>query len=204
MKKLSVTALLIAVSLFGCQPEPGPKGDPGAQGPKGDPGQKGDQGEPGIPGTVNAWSYVYKDQSFAVCCEPQFDEVTKQYVVAGYKELKPDKYTELADQGAVLVYLKDLLNNWTLSSIRFNAITGVPGGGYTIETSAQNLSDKVRIQAKLLNTANTRQPLLTYKADVKIILIAPANAVISSLQSGSLDAHDSKAVERSLALKTTE
>nr|WP_293836441.1 collagen-like protein [uncultured Arsenicibacter sp.] len=200
MKKLSVLGLLCLIGVLACQQEPGPKGDPGAQGPKGDQGQKGDQGEPGVPGTVNAWSYVYKDQQFAVCCEPQFDEATKRYVVAGYKELKPEKYTELADQGAVLVYLKDLLNNWTLSSIRFNAITDAPAGGYTIETSAQNLTDKIRIQAKLLSTTNSRQPLLTYRADVKIILIAPTNAVISSLQSGQLDAHDSKAVERSLAL----
>lgn len=206
MKHVALFVLAGMLGVSSCRTEqlPGPKGDPGAQGPKGDPGAQGPKGDSGAPGTVNAWSYVYKDQRFAVCCAPEYNDRTKLYTTHGFKELKPEKYAEVADEGAVLVYLRDELNAWSLQSIQFNILgdhAGTPGS--TIETTAQTLADKVRLRAVLTGPYHSNQSLLTYKVDVKIILIAAANTSLNALKKGVIDPKDSQAVERALLLSRT-
>lgn len=188
----------LLVCLTACQQDPvpgpqGPQGQPGQQGPKGDPGTQGPKGDPG---TVNAWSYVYKDQRFGVCCQPEYNSVTKQYTTYGYLSLTPEKYAEIVEQGAVLVYLRDAVNNWTLNSVRFNILGATPTDPISvIETTAQTLTDKVRISAKLTSHLNTNQSLLNYRADVKIILIAPTNTSATALRNARVNWQDSEAVE---------
>lgn len=192
----------LLVSLAACQPEQtpgpqGPKGQDGAQGPKGDPGEKGPKGEPG---TVNAWSYIYKDQRFGVCCAPEYNSITKVYTTNGYLSLAPDKYAEIADQGVVLVYLRDMVNSWTLSSVRFNILDYDPSvQNSVIETTAQTLADKIRIRAILTSPRNSNQSLLNYRVDVKIILIAPGT--ISALQNARINWNDTQAVEAYFQVK---
>ncbi len=203
MKKLALFVMVGMLGASSCRNEqlPGPKGDTGAQGPKGDTGAQGPKGDPGAPGTVNAWSYVYKDQRFGVCCAPEYNDLTKLYTSTGFKELKPEKYAEIAEEGAVLVYLRDELNSWTLQSIQFNMLgelNGTPGS--KIETTTQTLADKVRLRAILTGPHNSNQQLLNYKADVKIILIASTNTALNALKTGRINPKDSQAVERSLAL----
>ncbi|CCH51300.1 hypothetical protein BN8_00217 [Fibrisoma limi BUZ 3] len=194
--KLFVFSLLVC--LTACQQETvpgpqGPTGQTGAQGPKGDPGQQGPKGDPG---TVNAWSYVYKGQRFGVCCDPEYNSLTKIYTTYGYLSLTPEKYAEIAEQGAVLVYLRDAVNSWTLNSVRFNILGSVPTEpGSVIETTAQLLPDKVRLAAKLTGPYKSNQSLLNYRADVKIILIAPTNTAAITLRNAPVDWQDSQAVE---------
>ncbi|NBB23013.1 collagen-like protein [Runella sp. CRIBMP] len=188
----------LLLSLASCQtnqtPGPqGPKGEDGAQGPKGDPGTQGPKGEPG---TVNAWSYIYKNQRFSVCCTPEYNSITKTYTTTGYLSLTPEKYAEIADQGVVLVYLRDEINSWTLSSVRYIILGVDPTEPVSvIESTAQTLADKVRIRAILTSPRNGNQSLLNYRGDVKVILIAPTNTFATNLQNARINWKDSQAVE---------
>ncbi len=222
----SIIAYLIMGSLLisACQTEqaPGPKGDTGvqgpkgdsgaqgptgntgAQGPKGDPGAqgpKGDAGAPGTPGTINAWSYIYKDQRLRVCCQPEYNNTTKRYSATGYTEFKPEKYLQIVEQGVVLVYLRDAVNGWTLNSVQLNILEDTPDmPNSTIESTAETLVDRVRIMGKLTTPNNSNQLLLNYKVDVKIVLIASTNAVVDGLRTGQVNPRDSRTLDRLLAL----
>jgi hypothetical protein len=200
--KLVVFSLLLGLTACQQKPTPGPQGQTGAQGPKGDPGTQGPKGEPGAqgpkgdPGTVNAWSYVYSNQRFAVCCEPEYNSLTKIYTTYGYLSLTPEKYIDIADQGAVLVYLRDAVNTgWTLNEVRFNIFGPTPTEpGSLIEIKAQLLVDRIRLGAKLTGPDNSNQSLRNYRADVKIILIAPTDP-ITNARMAAVDWRDSRAVE---------
>jgi|GEM_PF-5118462 len=197
----------LLVSLLACQSEQipgpqGPKGDPGTQGPKGDSGTQGPKGDPGTqgpkgdPGSVNAWSYIYKDQRFGVCCDPEYNSLTKIYTTYGFLSLRPEKYAEIAEQGAVLVYLRDAVNGWTLSSVRFTILGYDPYEPVSqIETTAKSLTDKVHITAKMTSPRAAKESLLNYRTDVKIILIAPTNTSANALRSARVDWRNSQAVE---------
>ena len=194
----SIILFGLLLSLAACQPDQtpgpqGPKGQDGAQGPKGDPGTQGPEGEPG---TVNAWSYIYKNQRFGVCCAPEYNSITKVYTTTGYVSLTPEKYAEIADRGVVLVYLRDEINSWTLSSVRYNILGADPTEPVSvIEATAQTLADKVRIRAILTGPRNGNQSLLNYRVDVKVILIAPTNTLATNLQNARVNWKDSRAVE---------
>ena len=205
----------LLVSLAACQSEQtpgpqgpigqsgtqGPKGDPGPQGPKGDPGTQGPKGDPG---TVNAWSYIYKDQRFGVCCDPEYNSLTKIYTTYGYLSLTPEKYADIADQGAVLVYLRDAANGWSLSSMQFTILgPEINEPVSLIETTARNLADKVQLTAKLTSPRerDAKQTLLNYRTDVKIILIAPTNTSTNALRSAPVDWRNSQAVEAYFHIK---
>lgn len=201
----SIILFGLLVSLAACQPQQtpgpqGPKGQDGPQGPKGDPGTQGPKGEPG---TVNAWSYIYKDQRFGVCCDPEYNSITKVYTTNGYLSLTPEKYTEIADQGVALVYLRDALNSWTLSSVRYNILGPNPSEPLSvIETTAQTLADKVRIRAILTSPRDGNQSILNYRVDIKIILIAPTNTSANALHNARINWYDSQAVEAYFHVKS--
>lgn len=195
---------LLGLSACKIDEVPGPKGDTGAQGPKGDTGAQGPQGpkgDPGTPGTANAWSYVYKDQQLAVPGTPEYNSLTKLYTTVGYVYINPEKYAEIADQGAVLVYLRDAVNNWTLNSIQFRTLgVNFEDPGNLLESTVYPMTDRIQIRTKLTSLGNSKQPLLNYRFDVKVILIAPTHTAINSLRTGQLDLNNAQSVERSLKL----
>lgn len=199
----TITAVLLAglVALSACKPEEvvGPKGDTGAQGPKGDTGAQGPQGQPG---TANAWSYVYANQQVGAPGEPEYNSLTKLYTLQGFKDFTPEKYAQVAENGAVLVYLRDALNAWTLNSIQFRILGPVPTDpASVIESVVRPLPDKIRVMPKLTSPYGSKQSLLNYRFDVKIILIAPTSTALNALRAGRLNASNALAVEQSLNLQ---
>jgi hypothetical protein len=123
------------------------------------------------------------------------------YTSSGFRQFVPEKYAEVADKGVVLVYLRDGLNAWTLNSVQSLYLGPIPTEPPSVvETSVRNLPDRVRVTAKL-TTINEKSTILsTYKADVKIILIAPTHVLINQISNGRLDLTDCAAVERYLKL----
>ncbi|KAB7731167.1 collagen-like protein [Rudanella paleaurantiibacter] len=215
MKCVTIVLLSGLFALAACQtdPVPGPKGDTGAQGPKGDagaqgpkgdpgsPGQPGAPGQPGEPGTANAWSYIYPNEVFRPLGTPEYSSITKMYTSRGFRQFTPEKYAEVADKGVVLVYLRDGLNAWTLTSIQSMYLSAIPTDPPSVvETSARNFPDRVQVTAKLTTINEGSTILTTYKADVKIILIAPTHVIINQVRNGRLDLTDCAAVERYLKL----
>ncbi|WP_345250053.1 collagen-like protein [Nibrella saemangeumensis] len=207
MKTYAFLMLAALISLASCKdgevgPQ-GPKGDTGAQGPKGDTGAQGPKGDPGIPGTGSAWSYIYEKQSSNVMAGgPVYDATTKQYTSFGRKSFTPEKYATIADKGVVLVYLRDGVNAWTLSTITTHfVISDLETQGARIETVARTERDKVEVTAKFINDLNNDQSLKNYRFDVKIILIEPTATVVNDIRTGRLDLTNSQAVEKYLTIQ---
>lgn len=199
MKKLTMFALAGLIALSACKNEVvGPKGDTGAQGPKGDAGAQGPKGEPG---TANAWSYMYRNQQYAVPGTPEYNSLTKMYSLTGYRYVTPEKYAEIAEWGAVLVYLRDEVNPWTLNTVQFRTL-GVDWNdpGSTIESTVRTLADKIQITGRRVASDDRKDPLMSYKFDVKVILIAPTHTALNALRAGRVNLQNLRAVEHQLKL----
>lgn len=210
MKTVALILLTALISITSCKDGKdgdigplGPKGDTGAQGPKGDAGAQGPKGDTGTPGSVNAWSYIYENQSLPILAgSPVYDSVNQQYKFFGRKSFTPEKYASVADKGIVLVYLKDTVNPWTLNSITTHFVIETPetAGAY-IETTSRADQEKVNISAQFINRENNPTGLNNYRVSVKIILIEPTTTVVNALKNGRLDVTNIQAVENYLSIQ---
>lgn len=205
----------ILLTLTACQRTPtpgpqGPKGDTGTQGPKGDPGSPGppgpagDPGSPGTPGSVNAYSYLYPAQQVSLTVPgsyTSYDSVAKRYTYLGVKTFLPAKYSQIVENGVVLVYLRNTIypETWTLSTLQGIAFFDYQTQKtWPVTFTTATLKDQVVLKGQFVVDVVKPDHLTNSKVDVKIILIEPTSTVMNALKTGAIDPKNSQAVERYL------